>query len=86
MDVCAGGTISTTTSSITFTNHHPQPCDLGSCTLPGWPIADPVVPAAQKNGVAGTLTLQLSPPIPKGDYPYSPDCCDKGTNPEIKVQ
>jgi len=32
MDVCAGGTISTTTSSITFVNHHSQPCDLGSCT------------------------------------------------------
>jgi len=85
MDVCAGGTISTTTNSITFVNHHPEPCDLGSCDLPGWPTTDPVVPAAA-NGVAGTLTLQLSPPTAKGGYPYSPDCCDDETNPQIKVQ
>jgi hypothetical protein len=85
MDVCAGGTISTTTSSITFVNHHSQPCDLGSCKLPGWPKPDPWVPAEAK-GVAGTLTLQLSPPIAKGDYPYKPDCCGKETDPVIKVQ
>jgi len=85
MDVCAGGTISTTTNSITFENHHPQPCNLGSCTIPGWPTPNPVVPA-RANGVAGTWILQLSPPIPKNDYPYHPNCCDKQTDPAIKVQ
>jgi hypothetical protein len=85
MDVCAGGTISTSTSSITFVNHHPVACTLSGCTLPGWPTTNPVVPA-QANGQAGTLTVGLRPPLPTGDYPYSASCCSKETNPTIKVQ
>ena len=60
MDVCGGGTISTTTSSITFENNHPEACTLSGCTLPGWPTTDPVVPA-RANGMDGTLVVDLSP-------------------------
>ena len=85
MDVCGGGTISTTTSSITFVNNHPEACTLSGCTLPGWPTTDPVVPA-RANGTDGTLVVNLSPPLPTGDYPYSASCCKKRTDPVIKVQ
>jgi hypothetical protein len=85
MDVCGGGTISTTTSSITFDNNHPEACTLSGCTLPGWPTTDPVVPA-RANGTDGTLVVNLSPPLSVGDYSYSASCCRKRTDPVIKVQ
>jgi len=85
MDVCGGGTISTTTSSITFENNHPEACTLSGCTLPGWPTTDPVVPA-RANGTDGTLVVDLSPPLSVGDYSYGASCCRKRTDPVIKVQ
>ena len=85
MDVCGGGTISTTTSSITFENNHPEACTLSGCTLPGWPTTDPVVPA-RANGTDGTLVVDLSPPLSVGDYSYNASCCRKRTDPVIKVQ
>jgi hypothetical protein len=60
MDVCGGGTISTTTSSITFENNHPEACTLSGCTLPGWPTTDPVVPA-RANGTDGHASRRSFP-------------------------
>jgi hypothetical protein len=85
MDVCGGGAISTITSSITFENNHAEACTLSGSALPGWPTTDPVVPA-RANGIDGTLTIPLSPPLPTGDYPYSASCCRKRTDPQIKVE
>jgi hypothetical protein len=88
MDVCAGGTINKGASSITFTNDHPVACNITSCSLPGFPTIPPnVVVPAKVGSRPGTKPVQLNPPpTVAGDYPYSPDCCDKETNPVIKVQ
>jgi hypothetical protein len=86
MDVCAGGKISPGTSSITFTNDHTVACKITSCQLPGWPSGTQTVPKRQ-GSTAGSLTVPLNPPpTTPGDYPYTPDCCDKETDPKIKVQ
>jgi len=88
MDVCAGGFISVGATSITFTNDHPVACNITSCTLPGFPhIPPPVVVPAKVGSKPGTKTVTLNPPpTVKCDYPYTPDCCNKETNPVIKVQ
>ncbi len=90
MDVCAGGTISIGATSITFTNNHPEPCNITSCDLPGFPPIPPDVQVPARVGSQpGTITVPLNPPPsvvnPKG-YPYTPACCDEDTNPTIKVQ
>jgi hypothetical protein len=68
---------------------HPRK-DTGSAhgSLPGFPTIPPnVVVPAKVGSQPGTKTVQLSPPpTVAGDYPYTPDCCDKETNPVIKVQ
>jgi hypothetical protein len=88
MDVCAGGTINAGATSITFTNNHTVPCNITSCSLPGFPtIPPPVVVPARVGSQHGTKTVPLNPPpTVKDDYPYTPDCCHKETNPVIKVQ
>jgi hypothetical protein len=84
MDICKGGTISVGSPSITLTNHHPEPCAITGCNMPGWPANKPVVPAEQ-NGIPGTLTIQLAATIPPGTYVYDASCCP-GSHPTIKVQ
>jgi hypothetical protein len=79
MDICAGGTINAGATSITFTNHHPQPCTITSCNMPGWPTTPPVI-----NPPSGVV--YLSTPAQLGTYNYTPDCCDELTAPQIKVQ
>jgi hypothetical protein len=88
MNVCAGGSISVGATSIIFTNHHPVECKITSCDLPGFPPIPPdVVVPAKVGSHPGTKTVQLNPPpMAKGDYEYTPDCCGKETNPVIKVQ
>ena len=86
MDVCAGGTINAGATSITFTNHHTVKCTITSCNMPGWPTTDPVIPK-QENGVAGTQVVIITVPAVAGNtYNYTPNCCDQGTPPQIKVQ
>ncbi len=85
MDICAGGTVSVGTTSISFTNNHQQ-CTITSCTMPGWPTTAPVIPGKQ-GSTPGTGTVQLSiPAAAGGPYTYTPDCCKKETNPTIKVE
>jgi hypothetical protein len=88
MDICAGGTINSGATSITFTNNHAVPCNITSCSLPGFPTIPPnVVVPARVGSQPGTKTVQLDPPpTVKGDYPYTADCCDQLTGPVIKVQ
>ena len=88
MDICAGGTISIGTTSITFTNNHTVACNITSCNLPGFPTIPPNVQVPARVGSqAGSKTVTLNPPPSvAGTYTYAPDCCDPGTPPEIKVQ
>jgi hypothetical protein len=88
MDICAGGTINSGSTSITFTNNHHVPCNITSCSLPGFPAIPPIVVVPARVGSnPGTKTVPLNPPpTVKRDYPYTPDCCDKETGPVIKVQ
>ena len=44
--VCTGGTVANGASSVTFTNALPEEVTITSCTMPGWPNTEPVVPAA----------------------------------------
>ena len=85
MDVCAGGTISVGSTSITFTNDHTVKCTITSCDMPGWPTTAPVIPKRQ-GGTAGRAVVNLNPPATAGCYTYTPDCCGPETNPTIKVQ
>jgi hypothetical protein len=86
MDVCAGGTIGAGATSITFTNNHTKKCTITSCDMPGWPTTDPVIPK-REGGVAGTQVVSLGVAAVAGNtYTYTPDCCDQGTPPQIKVQ
>ena len=85
MDICAGGTINAGVNTITFTNHHTAQCTITSCTMPGWPTTDPVVPGKQ-GSTPGSKVVNLSTPATVGSYTYTPDCCDQGTDPVIKVQ
>ena len=88
MDVCAGGTISIGTASITFTNDHNVVCNITSCALPGFPSIPPNVQVPAKVGSqAGSKTVILNPPPSvAGSYSYTPDCCDQAGPPVIKVQ
>jgi hypothetical protein len=88
MDICAGGTISIGATSITFTNNHTVPCNITSCNLPGFPSIPPNVQVPARVGSQpGTKTVTLNPPpTVAGTYTYTPDCCDQGTPPQIKVQ
>jgi hypothetical protein len=79
MDICAGGTLSAGSTSVNFTNNHPESCTITSCNMPGWPTTPPVIPH-------GGGTVHLTQPAPRGTYNYTPDCCHKRTGPQIKVQ
>jgi hypothetical protein len=85
--VCTGGNCDVGVSSLSFTNSLAQSVTITSCTMPGWPNADPVVPAAS-NGVNGTKDVQLASRTTAGTYTYTtnPNCNIMATNPQIKVQ
>jgi hypothetical protein len=85
MDICGGGTISVGANSINFTNDHTEACTITSCTLAGWPTTDPVI-AAKQGSTPGSGTVNLSVPATAGTYTYTPNCCRKRNNPQIKVQ
>jgi hypothetical protein len=87
VNVCVGGTCSAGVTSITFTNSLTESVTITSCTMPGWPNSEPVIPAAQ-NGVSGSGTVQLSARTTIGDYSFTTDpaCNTMATNPKIKVQ
>ena len=85
IDVCKGGTVPAGATSITFVNYHPEPCTISGCKMPGWPPANPVIPAEQ-NGVPGKLTIQLAARLAvPGKYPYLASCCP-GAHPVITIQ
>ena len=85
IDLCAGGTVSAGSTTITFTNHRPTQCTingLGSLLNCGNSFPVP----AKANGVNGTVTCTILPGAPAGRYPYSSSCCDDETNPVIIMQ
>jgi hypothetical protein len=84
MDVCRGGTVPAGSTSITFTNHHTEPCVITGCLMPGWPAINPVIPAEQ-NGIPGAATVQLAAIVRPGTYPYLASCCPNA-KPVIIVQ
>jgi hypothetical protein len=85
IDLCAGGTVSAGSTTITFTNHRPKACtitglgDLLSC-------GDPFSVPAKANGVNGTITCTILSNAAAGTYPYQSSCCDDQTNPSIVYQ
>lgn len=87
LNACTGGTCGVGVTSLTFTNSLTQSVTITSCTMPGWPNAEPVIPAAQ-NGLNGSGTVQLSARTVTGEYSFTtnPVCNTMGTNPTIKVQ
>jgi hypothetical protein len=81
MDICAGGTVSVGANSISFTNNHNENCTITSCSMPGWPTTAPVITAKT------TQSVPLSTPAAAGGpYTYTPNCCTKRTDPQIRVQ
>ena len=83
IDLCAGGTASAGSTTITFTNHRPNQCTitgLGTLLDCGNSFSVP----AKANGVNGTVTCTIIGP--PGTYPYSSSCCDDQTNPAIIYQ
>jgi hypothetical protein len=85
MDICAGGQISIGAKQVQFTNDHSVDCTITSCTMPQWPKTPPVIPKRQ-GGTPGVGIVQLTAPATQGKYDYTPNCCDKQNNPQIKVQ
>jgi len=84
-DLCAGGTVSAGSTTVTFTNHRPNACTitgLGSLLSCGNSF---VVPA-RANGVNGSITCTILSNAAAGTYPYSSTCCDDQTNPVIIMQ
>ena len=85
IDLCAGGTVSAGSTTITFTNHRPNACTitgLGTLVDCGNSFSVP----AKANGVNGTKTCNILANAAAGTYPYSSACCDEETNPAIIMQ
>jgi hypothetical protein len=85
IDLCAGGTVSAGSTTITFTNHRPNACTitgLGNLLSCGNSFSVP----AKANGVNGTITCTILSNAAAGRYPYSSSCCDDETNPVIIMQ
>jgi hypothetical protein len=85
MDLCGGGTIAVGALSISFSNSHTEQCTITSSTMPGWPTTPPLIPA-KEGSKYGIGIVSLSKPAAAGDYTYTPNCCNTGTPPTIKVQ
>lgn len=82
IDLCAGGTASAGSTTITFTNHRNSACTitgLGSLVDCGDSFSVP----AKANGVNGTKTCNILSGATPGTYTYSSTCCDDETNPAI---
>ena len=85
IDLCAGGTASAGSTTITFTNHRPTACTitgLGSLLSCGNSFSVP----AKANGVNGSITCSILQTATAGTYPYQSSCCDDQTNPSIVYQ
>jgi hypothetical protein len=85
IDLCAGGTVSAGSTTITFTNHRPNACTitgLGSLLSCGNSFPVP----AKASGVNGTKTCTILTNATAGTYPYSSSCCGDETNPVIIMQ
>jgi len=85
IDLCAGGTASAGSTTITFTNHRPNACTitgLGDLLDCGNSFSVP----AKANGVSGSVTCNIKSGAAAGTYPYSSTCCDDQTNPAIIYQ
>lgn len=87
MDVCAGGTASSGSTTVTFTNNHDVICTitgLGSLLDCGNSFGVP----ARSGGTAGTKTCNIKSGASTGTYEYSASCCGGGkeTNPAIIYQ
>ncbi len=87
IDVCAGGTVTASngTASFTFVNHHPEPCDIDDLDLPNANPAAPYTVPAKSGSTAGTLTITFDADE-NTQYAYTPDCCDEENNPVIIVE
>lgn len=85
-DLCAGATASAGSTTLTFTNHRPNPCTitgLGNLVDCGNSFTVP----AKVNGVNGTKTCNIVSNAAAGRYVYSSSCCDgEQTNPAIIMQ
>jgi|SRR6185312_1194879 len=84
-DLCAGGTASAGSTTITFTNHRPSACTitgLGSLLDCGNSFSVP----AKANGVNGSKTCNILSTATPGTYSYASTCCDDETNPAIIYQ
>jgi hypothetical protein len=82
IDLCAGGTASAGSTTITFTNHRTSACTitgLGDLLDCGNSFSVP----AKANGVNGTVTCNIKSGAAPGTYTYSSTCCDDETNPAI---
>jgi hypothetical protein len=88
-DVCAGGTVTAGTSSVTFTNHRTTSCTLTNIssdptsltTLTGQ--SSITVPAASGTPpVNGSVTVAIITSV-KGTYKYHASCCPQAGNPAI---
>jgi hypothetical protein len=85
IDVCAGGTASAGSTTITFTNNRTIACTitgLGTLVHCGNSFTVP----AQSNGVAGTKTCNINSNAATGHYSYSASVCPQGGNPVIVYQ
>lgn len=84
-DLCAGGTVSAGSTTITFTNHRPNACTitgLGSLLDCGNSFSVP----GKSGSVNGSKTCNILSNAAAGTYPYSSSCCDDQTNPAIILQ
>ena len=84
-DLCAGGTVSAGSTTITFTNHRPTACTitgLGSLVDCGNSFSVP----GRSGVVNGTKTCNILSSATPGTYSYSSSCCDDEMNPVIIYQ
>jgi hypothetical protein len=85
IDVCAGGTASAGSTTITFTNDHNSQCtitglgDLLDC-------GDSFTVPARSGSNAGTRTCNISAGASTGSYTYSANVCTQAGNPVIIYQ
>ncbi len=85
VDICAGATLAAGTTSLKFTNHHHQVCNITGLNLPNANPAGPnySVPA-QSGSTPGTLTISFTSTA--GSYRYNSNCCPQLTQPVIIIQ
>jgi hypothetical protein len=84
--VCDGGTISTSDTTITFSNCYSYAVTIQASQLPNLPVPQTIA-GAPPGGGFNNQVVSLSPPFPltAGSYTYQPGPCS-GTDPVIKIQ